>query len=79
MGSPKVLAKDDLCPKCLIILEDASKMVFHYARDMIEIESIIKSENEIPLSVRAKMVEDILDQRQERILREMRDGRIKRS
>lgn len=74
---PETLAKDDLCPKCLIVEEQAVKALFHYAKDMLQIEKVIR-DDEMPLGMRATLVEDILDKRAERILRDIENGENKR-
>lgn len=77
---PTTLAKDDLCPKCLIILEDCSKAVFHYAADMLQIDRLVRDEDDdTPPSIILDQVRAILNQREARILKEMENGRIKRS
>ncbi len=76
---PKTLAKDDLCPKCLIILEDCSKAVFHYARDMLQIERDAANVDGLSPSMVLDNIRTTLKRREERILKEMENGRIKRS
>lgn len=76
---PKTLAKDDLCPKCLIILEDCSKALFHYAKDMLQIDRLVRgADDDSPPSAILDMVKVMLERREERILKEMEDGKIKR-
>lgn len=76
---PETLAKDDLCPKCLTILADSSKAVFHYARDMLQIERLVRGDKSTPASIKIKLLTDLLEKREDRILKEMEDGRIKRT
>jgi hypothetical protein len=77
---PQTLAKDDLCPKCLIILEDCSKAVFHYAKDMLQIDRLVRGEDDddTPAAIKLDQLRTMLDRREERILKEMENGRIKR-
>ena len=76
-GFQNTLAKDDLCPKCLIILADADKAVGHYSKDMLQIDRIARDENQ-PVHKRLVQIQDVLEKRERRILAEMEDGRIKR-
>jgi len=77
---PKALAKDDLCPKCLIVLDDCTKTNFHYARDMIQIEEIARDgEDDIPSHTKLAQIQEVLARREKRILKEMENGRIKRA
>jgi len=75
---PAVLPKDDLCSKCLIILSDADKSVGHYAKDMLEIDRIVRAVDMVPTHTKLAQVSDILEKREKRILKEMENGRIER-
>lgn len=77
---PKALAKDDLCPKCLIILEDSSKTLLHYGQDMLQLDRIIRGADEDTPNVEiVEQAKTLLEKREERLLKEMENGRIKRS
>jgi hypothetical protein len=74
------MAKDDLCPKCLIILADCSKAVFHYAKDMLQLDRMIRGNVDgHPASEIVAEAKVLLERREERILKEMENGKIKRS
>lgn len=75
---PATLAKDDLCPKCLIILADCDKTVGHYSKDMLEIDRIARADDMEPVHKKLARIQDILEARERRILAEMESGRIKR-
>lgn len=75
---PQTLAKDDLCPKCLLILEDCSKAVFNYAKDMLQIEMTLRNESGFHPSLVLEQLRTIMSRREARILKEMEDGKIKR-
>ena len=74
---PVALAKDDLCPKCLIILADADKAVGHYSKDMLQIDRIIRGKGKP--AEKYKQAHALLVAREKRLLGEMENGRIKRN
>ena len=78
---PRTLAKDDLWPKCLEVLEDCAHTVLNYSQDMLQIDRIVRGggeDDDTPSRVKLDQVETILKQREERLLRSMENGRIKR-
>lgn len=75
---PATLAKDDLCPKCLIILEDCSKAVFNYAQDMLQIERTLRNEGKLSPGILLDQVQTIMKRREKRLLKGMENGRIER-
>ena len=75
-GFQNTLAKDDLCPKCLIILADADKAVGHYSKDMLQLDRIIRGEGKP--AEKYKQAHALLVAREKRLLGEMENGRIKR-
>jgi hypothetical protein len=76
---PRLLARDDICPKCRIVVEESAKAVFHYARDMLQIDRIIRDEVGLPTGIAVIQVRALLDKRERRLLKEMESGKIKRS
>lgn len=76
---PETLAKDDLCPKCLIILEDCSRAVFHYAKDVLQIQRDAENKDELPATLVLDRIRATLKRREARLLKEMENGYIKRS
>lgn len=74
-----VVAKDDLCPKCLLILDDCSKAVGNYSEDMLQIQREAANTGGLSPALVLGKIRLVLKRREDRLLKEMEDGKIKRN